>query len=217
MEPLRPEIDGLYLVLVGNFNPAIFQPSWLERHSLASKIEVESAAIEIIRAEIAVYSLGPFRLTIQLDRFQIETLQPDHGFRMRDLVGNIFGILKETPIKQMGINRLMHFSMPSEGAWHSVGHKLVPKDVWGKIMKEPGTISVSVRGQRPGAESKYVQIRVEPSTQVTSGVLVQTNEHFEDSANSALWVVETLGRSWDSSQAYGLTAAQQLLEGCLQT
>ena len=216
VDPFRPEIDGLFVVLVGNFNPAIFQPAWLGNHRIASAPEVENAMIEIIRPELAAYSLGPFRFTVQLDRFQIETLQPDQGFRMIDLIGSIFGVLKETPIRQMGINRTMHFKMPSEDEWHTVGHRLAPKEIWKDIMDSPGTISVSVRGLRPGAESKYFQIRAEPSTQLTPGVFVQTTEHFENATGSALWAGEMLNKSWNESQSYALMAACKLLEACLQ-
>jgi hypothetical protein len=216
VDHFRPEIDGLVLVLVGNFNPAIFQPAWLGRHGLASEAEVEQAAIELIRPDIVLYGLGPFRFTVQLDRFQAETLQPDQAYRMRDLVSGIFGVLKETPIRQMGINRMMHFKMSSEEEWHRVGNQLAPKPVWEKIMDKPGMISVAVKGQRSGAKSKFVQIRAEPSTQVKPGVFVQTTEHYEEETASTMWVPEVLEASWEGAQTYALTAASQLLEGCLE-
>jgi hypothetical protein len=31
VEPIRAEIEAVYTVLVGNFNPAIFQPAWLSQ------------------------------------------------------------------------------------------------------------------------------------------------------------------------------------------
>jgi hypothetical protein len=213
----HPELDGLFLVLVGNFNPAIFQPAWLGRHNLASEAEVDQAVIELIRSDFVLYNLGPFRFTVQLDRFQAETLRPDHGYRMRDLVCQIFDVLKETPIRQMGINRMMHFGMPSENEWHRVGHQLAPKEIWKRIMDEPGTLSVSVQGRRPGAASKHVVIRAEPSGQVKPGVFVQTTEHYEKETDSSTWVSDVLQANWDEAQNYALNAAQQLLKGCLES
>jgi hypothetical protein len=217
VDSLRPAVDGLFLVLVGNFNPAIFQPAWLGRHNFASEAEVNQAAIELIRPDFVLYNLGPFRFTVQLDRFQAETLRPDHGYRMRDLVCQIFDVLKETPIRQMGINRMMHFGMPSEEEWHKVGHQLVPKAIWEKIMDKPGTLSVSVQGTRPGAVSKRVIIRAEPSSQVKPGVFVQTTEHYEKETDSSTWVSEVLQANWDEAQSFALSAAQQLLKGCFES
>jgi len=217
VEPLHPELDGLYVVLVGNFNPAIVQPAWLARHGLVSDAEGEDAEIEIIRPEIAAYRLGPFRFVLQHERFQVETAQPDQGFRLRDTVGRTLAILKETPVRQIGINRTMHFSMASEDAWHQVGHRLSPKEIWTDLLEKPGTTSVSVQGQRPGADSKQLTVRVEPSLQIRPGVFIQTNEHFESASDGTEWAVDVLSKSWDSSQTYALRLAQGILDKCLHS
>lgn len=217
MDSLRPELDGLYVVLVGSFNPAIVHPAWLAKHGLVSEAEEADAEIEIIRSEIAAYRLGPFRFVLQQERFQVETAQPDQGFRLRDLVGRTFAILKETPIKQLGINRTMHFRMPSEEAWHQVGHRLAPKDLWSGLVDKPGTTAVSVRGQRPGGDSKQFNVRIEPSIQVIPGAFIQTNDHYESDAGAAEWTVDALSKSWDGSQTYALKLAQELLVRCLRS
>jgi hypothetical protein len=217
VDPLRPDLDGLYVVLVGSFNPAIVQPAWLAKHGLVSEAEGAEAEIEIIRSEIAAYRLGAFRFVLQQDRFQVETAQADQGFRLRDLVGRTFAILKETPIRQLGINRTMHFRMPSEEAWHQVGHRLAPKELWNGLVDKPGTTAVSVRGQRPGGNSKQFNVRIEPSTHVMPGVFVQTNDHFESDVGGAEWTMDVLSKSWDSSQTYALKLAQELLDRCLHS
>ena len=56
------------IVLVGAFNPAIFQPSWLELHRLIRDTEAEAAKISIITAEVAVFSIGDWLL--ELTRFR---------------------------------------------------------------------------------------------------------------------------------------------------
>jgi hypothetical protein len=42
-----PEIDQASLVLLGRFNPAIFQPFWFARHGIVGADEAGAAEIEI--------------------------------------------------------------------------------------------------------------------------------------------------------------------------
>jgi len=212
VDPVSPEYDALFLVLVGNFNPPIFQPAWLSRHGIVSEVEEEAAQIEIIRTEIASYTLGPFKFSVQPERFQVETHQPDQRFRLRDLVCNIFGLLPETPVTQLGINRAMHFSVADVDRWNHIGHSLVPKAViWDQLMTKPGTMSVSVRGTRETSKSKWVQFRVEPSGLVNPGLFVQTTEHFDSTDSGAAWVPEKLTESWQDACEYSLQSAQEIL------
>jgi hypothetical protein len=215
VEGRHPDIDGLYIVLAGNLNPAIFQPIWLAQHGIVTQEEAENATIEIIRPEIATYDLNPFRFTVQPERFQIETLRPDQSFRMSEIVGQIFRILSETPVRQMALHRTMHFKLGSTEEWHNIGHRLVPKDSWRGIMEDPGMLSVIVKGTRVSRDSKFFQVQCEPSRKVEHGLYVQTTEHFDNPTASALWVEEVLTKSWGEAQSYALTAAQKLIENVL--
>lgn len=44
-EPIRAEIDGATIVLLGEFNPAIFQPAWFGQNGLIGAQEVKEAKI----------------------------------------------------------------------------------------------------------------------------------------------------------------------------
>jgi hypothetical protein len=45
------ELEGTSVVLVGNFNPAIFHPSWLASHNMVRGGEAEKAQIQIVSPE----------------------------------------------------------------------------------------------------------------------------------------------------------------------
>ncbi len=151
----KPEIEGASIVLVGATNPAIFNPDWFLRHNLISEPDFKSAATELITPQLTILKIAGMKIVVQPERFQIETQSEDMLAPSRDLVLGAFGILNETPIASMGLNRHENYRMDSEDEWHKVGHVLAPKDKWKGLLDDPGTLSVQIQGKRPGAPSKY--------------------------------------------------------------
>ena len=49
---IEPEISAASIVMVGYFNPQIFQPFWLAMHGVISEEEAESANIGFVHPEI---------------------------------------------------------------------------------------------------------------------------------------------------------------------
>ena len=114
------EIEGMSAVLVGSFNPAIFHPQWLARHGLVSEAEAEAANIEIVRPELSVFTVGLLRMVVEQVRLRVETTTAEASGPVRDLIIGAMHLLEQTPVSQMGINRAMHFKMPTEETWHAV-------------------------------------------------------------------------------------------------
>jgi len=149
MPQLKPEIEGQSIVFLGSFNPKIFQPAWLANQQLIREEEAESATIEIIHQRIVVLSTDWFKLHVTSERFQLSTRHVHYYEPLRDLALGIFRILRHTPIEMMGLNRDLHFQMPSEKSWHKVGHRLAPKEPWNEVLKNPGMRSLTNKGDRP--------------------------------------------------------------------
>ena len=206
--------EGSAIVLVGNFNPSIFQPAWLGRHGLTSEEEADGAKIEIIRPEIAIFTVGGIRVHVQDDRFQVETAQPHLMLALRDLVLGAFRILEHTPVAKLGLNRHMHFQVPSIEDYNRVGHTLAPKKLWDELLEDPTTWGVIVQGGRPNSPAKYTRIHVGPSHQVQGAVYIHANEHFEaaDSTNDFLDLIRA---HWEDSQRFAHETAIGILERCL--
>src|SRR5438552_13627864 len=197
MKSLTCELDACSTVFLGNFNPSIFQPAWLARHTLVGEEEAEKAEIEIIRPEISSFKVGLLGIAVSNERFQAETSSPEAAGPLRDLVLGIFRILEHTPTSKFGINRHMHFRMPSEEAWHRVGHQLVPKEAWEGLLDKPGTRSLVVEGKRRESSARYLRITLEPSLQIQPGVYIGTNEHFEISEKEPLTkLLEVFSAEW---------------------
>ncbi len=211
------ELEGWSIVLRGNFNPAIFQPMWLVKHGLVFEEEAAAAKITVITPELAIFSVGLMTLLITLDKFQVAVTSAEASEAIRDLVVGTFHILNETPLTQLGINRDLHFKIPSIEQWYTVGHRLAPKEIWSGLLDDLGTRSVVMQGKRRDASSEYVRVRVEPSARVRPGVYVGNNEHFVKAPNEASeHLLDVLRAEWASAQASAKRVAEELIARCLQ-
>jgi len=191
------EVEGLTIVLVGHFNPALVHPAWLARHELIRDAEAQRAEVKLIRPELSLFDVGPFQVQAEPTRFMISVVDVGQAAALRDIVQSIFTLLGETPITQFGLTRAMHFRMQDVEAWHRVGNVLAPKKCWEGLLEGAGTQSVSVRGSWAGRKSKMVQVTVEPSAKVPNGVYVAVNENFESETDGgAGGAVALMSNSW---------------------
>jgi hypothetical protein len=136
-----------------------------------------------------------------------------HEMALLDLVVGIFNLLEHTPVEKMGLNRAMHFSMPSIESWNHLGHRLAPKDPWTGIVDEPGMLAIIMVGKRHGSRAKSFQVKVNPSPVVLRwGIAVETNEHFEKADGDGLGSMMVLLREcWRDAQDYAKEAARSLV------
>jgi hypothetical protein len=143
------EIQAANIVFRGDFNPAIFHPSWFASYELIRREEAEAAKVQIVHQDAAVFSTEWLDFNVVRDRFQAATTLESHYESVKDLVLSILSLLSHTPLRVMGINRDFHYRLQSVEAWHSVGHQLVPKKYWEGLLENPGMRSLTVEGKRP--------------------------------------------------------------------
>src|SRR5260370_9089105 len=143
-----PEKAGVSIVMLGSFNPAIFQPRWLGAQQLIRPEEAEDAKIKIIQEDVADFSTAWFHLQVLQNRLQLISTDPRHYDPLRDLAMAVFAILHHTPVRALGINRDFHFAMPSLDEWHGIGNTLAPKELWSAFLKNPGLRSMLIQGYR---------------------------------------------------------------------
>jgi hypothetical protein len=207
------EIEKLSVVLLGSFNPAILHPSWLLSIGAISKAEADAAELELTHPDVSVVTVSDVRVEVVRERCQFKC-SPTQGPRARDLAVGIFSVLEHTPISALGINREMHFKSRSVDLWHAVGHRLAPQAPWEGLLDGPGMLGVVMSGKRPKGSSTSFRVTVQPSREVSPGVWVGTNEHFDFPDKSASTALEAMVRDWDASQSYGRHLAEELLERC---
>jgi hypothetical protein len=211
-----PQIRVLSLILVGDFNPAIFQPSWFSSEELMTEEEAKNASIQIVHPDVTSFSLPWLSLTVERERFQLVCAAQPYFERVVGLACQVFDLLRHTPIRTMGINNEAHFRASSTDTWHEIGHKLAPKEFWKEFFPAPGMQSLTIRQvPRTDHEKGHVQVTVEPSARVTPGVYVRLNDHFEAAGEGVLGAskaIELLREKWAVSTAFAEKVLSRISE-----
>ena len=188
---IRPEIDGVDIVLVGDFNPAIFTPAWFVLHDLLPDSDAANAELVVAHKEMTQFRTEWLHFKATLDRFEVETLQAPH-VRVHDLVVRVFSEnLHHTPLRAFGINRRVHFLVRFQAVRDRLGETLAPLEPWGSWVDELGldepdggmTALTMSRVNPPDRDlGGEININVEPSKRVGAeagtGVYVGVNDHF---------------------------------------
>ena len=215
---VTPERQTFSVVLLGEFNPAIFQPLWFSYNSLVPQEEIENVDLSVVHNAVTSFEVGEISIQVNKRRFGITTVKSSQGPQVRDLAVGTISILEHTPLTSLGLNLDMIFGFDSVEEWHAFGHRLVPKSDWGLFLKSPGMTSVHVEGKRDDVPSAKISFRVEPSGDVPNGVLIATNQHYELMAPHRLDVrqrhdeaIRILNEDWVPFCAYARSAARKLL------
>ena len=152
---IEPEISGVEVVLLGDFNPAIFTPAWFAMHGLLPKAAADTADLQVAHRQLTVFSTDWLHLQVATNRFVADTGQAPH-VRVRDLVVRVFREhLLHTPLKGMGINRNVHFRVGSSAerdGLHRLG-ELQPVTV-GSKKRRVGPDGVMVATNGPEGSSR---------------------------------------------------------------
>lgn len=212
-------LDGSSIVLIGSFNPRIFQPFWFSSQGLIRPEEAEKAEIGVVHPEITAVTMGGVSIQVASDRFVATTTQ--EPIVMRDLVLGTFQVLEHSPVTAMGMNRDLHFVLDAEADWHRLGDTLAPKSVWNEVLsnstRRTGLISLTIEGLRSDSRAKFNRIKVEPSNRATPfGVYIQVNEHHEGTGDAegpkAIgYFLDVLRSDWIAAQQFALDAAQRVI------
>lgn len=208
---------GTFIVLIGDFNPKIFQPVWFSREGLIKKQDEEDSKIEIIRPELVSIDFEWMKLQVTRDRFQVSTFQDPYIEPMRDLVIGTFQILSHTPIRMLGVNSEIHYLMPNETVWHGLGDTLAPKELWKNFLVNPGLSTMTMEGKRDDGYNGHIYVRVGPSSEVKPGVVISVNDHIEimkgeeSSVHGADDIISALEKTWGASIKRASNAFDEIL------
>jgi hypothetical protein len=209
------ETEGAAIVLVGSFNPAIFQPQWLVSQNLVTKQEADHADIKIIQPEVTDFSTQWFQLQVLANRFLVQSSDPREYSPLRDLAAGMFTVLSHTPTTALGITRNYHYRMPSIEKWHALGHLLAPKESWIPIVDQPGLRSMVMQGQRPQADSRATLfIKCEPSVKVEYGIFIEVHEEhkpLDPDVPGSQWIQRCLTRNWDEVMTFADRVAAHII------
>ncbi len=201
--------------MLGQFNPAVFHPSWFAANNLIRPEEAKLAEAVTVRNEIATISKTWFDLQVVGERFSIQTLDLRQYGPLRDVVIGVFNMMPHTPTTAIGLNKHFHVSIESEEAWHKIGHRLAPKESWNPILLDPGLRSMTMEGKRPEGTAGILRIKVEPSPVVAPGLFIEFNEEYrvtKEDEPGAGWAVKRIEQNWDDILRFADLGARHILE-----
>lgn len=198
------------IILIGDFNPKIFQPSWFAAHKLIKEQESDNAVIGIIHESISDFKLDWCRFQVTRDRLALISNQENSFELIRDLIHGTFSLLIHTPIKLLGINLDVHVMIQEIDKWHELGFRLTPRDVWLKFFKDPRMRGVQVENKREDGYTGYNLVNIQPSLKYKQGgVFISTNDHYKVEGTTE--IIKILDENWQSSNEFSLQIIDSIL------
>jgi len=218
------ELSAYSIVLLGNFNPTIFTPSWFEKYDLLTEEEAANADLTVVHPEISRFVAAGLTIQVETNRFSASGTAS--AIQLKDFVLKTFrDYLNHTPIRSLGINREVHYKLPSAEARMKLGRALAPLDPWGEWGKEideskdsgGGLISLTMHlAKEPDTVKGHTRVTIQPSAQIprNAGVFFQVNDHsevIEDNINTTETVLDVLDQSFETSIAHSEWIIDQVL------
>lgn len=228
------EILTSAIIVVGDFNPAIFSPDWLEGNKLIGKGDADMVREKsqgkslIVSHQVAAFETKWFALQVIDNQFSLtskDALSP----AFKDLAVGIFQLLPHTPVTAVGLNFMAHFKLASEDEYHKVGDILAPKDIWTKLYPDhaAGLADLTIRIQagtrgKPLKMKDERRITLQPSNKLKFGVFLAYNDHHdvstpsEDNQKPAERVATIIDKEWETSWKDAVRAFDGLLSMALK-
>jgi hypothetical protein len=213
---LQSEVQKTSIVVLGSFTPDIFHPTWFSSQNLIRPEEAkDTRGTVIVTPEIVNFDLAEWLgIKVLRHRLEVGTGQPPYFEALRDVAFGIFRLLPHTPITALGINHEHHYYLPSEDAWHKLGHRLAPKEDWRELFERPGLLRLDMQGERYDDYKGYIKIRVQAIDSDKYRILIEVNDHYqitEEHPEAAKFVQNILSKEWQSSADFAQKAIQTIL------
>lgn len=210
------QVETFSIVLIGKFNPAIFQPFWFSSKGLLGENETKNANINIIHPEIARYSIDNWLdIEVTKNRCEFKSKMQPYFSSLIDLVVSTFKLLCETPIDAFGINNIFEVSLSSEKEYYDFGKKLTPLELWKDSLTDPRLLTLEILEQKiKDYENASRRVRIspcDPSKNITYGVMINVNNHFVLTDQKSSSAVSILENKADTIREYSQTIADTML------
>lgn len=192
------------VVLLGRFNPRIFQPAWFAARELLAEPDVDPKSIVMTDGFVAFETEFVNVLCAQ-DRCQfVTTATTPTAELVRDLVVGTFSILAETPVWEFGINHAVH--IPSQvRRWDDVAAALGDPQLSLVLLPDQRLQGIAFQSERDDHYEGTRSLQLQPSIQLPDGVYFSLNDDVvvhppdERDAIGARQAIEILDKIWDAS------------------
>lgn len=165
------------IVVLGNFNPAIFQPEWFLNHDLLPKDEIDAALVPrgaaplIVTHDLAQVAFRSTVLQVTHESWGLSTERPDWSADIGGVASSVFSKLPETPVRVVGLNVVEH-RPPVGGSAAEVLESWAPLRALGEAVGSKPQLSAGVRSDW---EEFRVRVQVEASERRAGWLYVLQN------------------------------------------
>lgn len=194
---IKYESSGCTFVLLGNFQPAIFQPKWLATKGLFSESEAEIAEIFAISKNLSIFSVAYIKFECFDNRLVISTPYENRFEVARDLVVGLISLLPDMIVDKLGINfdaqltdsaKEIDFDLSSAVLKDKLAYESRDTEAYELTMRYPPIVKYGA----------YQQLSIKRSEQYVKTVLVTINNHFDlDQQESPGFTLDNVLENWD--------------------
>jgi hypothetical protein len=164
------------VVLVGRFNPSIFQPAWFEAKDLVAPVDAESKNMILMDGYVS-YETPQFQLVCTEDRCQFgTTAKTATADVLRDIVVGTFALLPETPLWEFGVNHAAHIPKDVR-SWDELAAQLGDPHRTFVLLPNQRLSTVEFGADRDDGRQGRRTILLQPSILLDGGVYVGFNDH----------------------------------------
>lgn len=213
----RPRLVASYrninVVVLGRFNPTIFQPEWFRRHALLPEAEIAAAMEErrvLVSGEATVVQFDSLSLIVQGERWQLATAQPDWFGDLGAIARSIFDKLPHTPIEVVGLNYTGDFEVAPSRTVEKLMARWVPLEELGTVMGSEPQVAGTVRASWEGYTAS---VTLEPSRKLKNKGLFINQNYERRELRSADDLIEILDGDWQKFRERAESVVQTILAG----
>lgn len=213
---INPEKEQYSIVLVGDFNPMMFQPEWFSRNLIISPEEVDFAKSQtalsplIVSPQLTAFKTSQFSIKIEQKRLQV-VCEKEPFIVIKDFVLKAFEKLGGFTISAYGFNYSAHYAIDTLETFQKIGDNLAPKKYWESLLGDEVTGTerksglAAIQMQKTKEEKRgQISLILQPSILIKTGVFMSCNDHtnvdIEDS--NAEQVSEQINENFDKSVAF---------------
>ena len=207
----NPELKQFSIVLVGDFNPAMFSPQWFGKNNILPAEDVEFALSEkstpIVSSAITIFRTNQLSIKIDTRRFQVVALK-EPLIVLKDFITKTFENLSNYTITAYGFNYAAHYSVENYQEFHRIGDRLAPKQYWKNLLgadiagdnRNGGLATIQMQEKKKDTEGQ-ISIILQSSSLKKPGFYMSCNDHnnlTEDNATAEV-LLERINNEFDRS------------------
>ncbi|MEI8093899.1 MAG: hypothetical protein WCG80_06765 [Spirochaetales bacterium] len=215
---VSPELTSHSIVVVGQFNPIVYQPLWFAGEEILRQSEATAASVEFINNDFVKFNTDWLSIFVSRERFTASTAHESSFEVLRDLVRATFETHISTPIQFAGLNTEYHFRLRKGTTWNSIAEKYAPSKNFPEGLSDRVLTNISFEVLRDSFEiTGKISVRLEPSVRIENGLYVFINDHFEfaktpSGSYNGEHLVSLLENGWEKSQKKAASICKSLMD-----